>query len=138
MKEAHDHYRVTPAGRAAGENMARLADRAVASLAAEGEPDERCKTCAFRAGTVPNGCAQTQADATKAVIEDVPFTCHQKPGWPCHGWFALRVALKDKIPIGAKCPWEFSPPDEDFETVEKAEAKRERRAEKRRKLAEAS
>lgn len=119
MKEANDHSRVSPEGRALGEQMARLTDKAAATLAAEGEPDERCKSCAFRRGTVPNGCLQTQMDAMKAVIEGVPFLCHQhdRKGTPCHGWFAARVALKraDKargVPFAAKCQWEFSPPDE--------------------------
>ena len=120
MKEAHDHIRVSTEGRALGEQLARLTDKAAATLAAEGEPDERCKSCAFRHGTVPNGCLQTQMDAMKAVVEDVPFLCHQhdRKGMPCHGWFAARVAIDRAerargIPLGVtKCPWEFSPPDE--------------------------
>ena len=84
--EARERNRVTPEGRALGENMVRLTEPAIARLADEGEPDERCKSCAFRLGTVPNGCPQTQLDALKAVIEDVPFMCHQanRAGWPCH------------------------------------------------------
>lgn len=119
MKEAHDHHRVTPEGRALGEQMARLTDHSIAQLAAEGEADERCKSCAFRAGTVPNGCHQTQLDALKCVLEDVPFLCHQadRKGWPCHGWYAARVALgrAEKArgqALNVTCPWEFSPPDE--------------------------
>lgn len=133
MKEAHDHHRVTPEGRAAGEQTARLVEKAIAKL---GEPDERCKTCAFRAGTVPNGCAQTQCDVMKCIIERKPFMCHQDPAMPCFGWYAASVALKGAIPAGATVPWEMSPPDEDFEVVEAAHAKRERRAAKRRQLAE--
>lgn len=118
MHEAHDHHRVTPEGRAAGEQLVRLTEPAIGRLACVGEPDERCKSCAFRLGTVPNGCLQTQLDALKAVVEDVPFLCHQadRKGWPCHGWFAARVAIKEvetiRGPLGMTCPWEFSPPDD--------------------------
>lgn len=108
MKEAHDHSRVSEEGKRAGRWLARVVERAVAALAAEGEADERCKTCAFREGTVPNGCIQTQADALKAVCEGVPFTCHVKRGWPCHGWYAMRVALRGRV---TRVPYEFSPPD---------------------------
>ena len=118
MKEAKDHKRVSPEGKAIGVQVARMTDKAIATLAKEGEPDERCVSCAFRAGTVPNGCAQTQMDVVKAVIEDVPFLCHQayRKGWPCHGWYAARVALnraervKGKFGI-TELPWNFSPPD---------------------------
>ena len=123
MKEAHDHHRVSPEGRRAGAAMAKLADAECRNLAARNqEPDTRCKTCAFRAGAVPNGCAQTMGDAYKAVAEDVPFMCHQKrdaagrPNTVCHGWFALRcIADRMEAATGEKlppAPWEFSPPDE--------------------------
>lgn len=110
MKEATDHSRVTPAGRLAGFQTARLIEPAVADLVRHGEPDERCKSCAGTYGTVPNGCLQTQLDLTKCIVEDVPFLCHQadRKGWPCHAWFAARVHLKDKR---GSVPWEFSPPD---------------------------
>jgi hypothetical protein len=115
MKEAYEHHRVTPEGREMGEQLVRLTEPAIKQLEAEGEPDERCKTCAFRAGTVPNGCPQTQMDAMKAGLEGVPFLCHSHTNGrgeyyaPCWGWFAMRVALKG---AEIKCPWEFSPPDD--------------------------
>jgi uncharacterized protein with PIN domain len=119
VKEAKDRNRVTPEGKAAWFQMVRLTEPAITQLTSEGEPDERCKSCAFRLGTVPNGCIQTQADAMKAVIEGVPFLCHQadRKGWPCHGWFAARVAIQRAekargTKLDVKCPWEFSPPDE--------------------------
>lgn len=118
MKEAHDHKRVTPEGRALGEQLVRLTEPAIEALVAQDEPDERCKSCAFRLGTVPNGCVQTQADALKAVVEDVPFLCHQadKLHQLCHGWYAARWAVRlaeiknGPLPLG-KCPWPFSQPD---------------------------
>ncbi len=87
MKAASDKNRVTPEGKALGEQMVRLTELWIAHLAADGEADERCKSCAFRAGTVPNGCLQTQMDVLKAVIEKVPFLCHQhdREGRICHG-----------------------------------------------------
>lgn len=118
-----DHSRVTPQGKALGAQMVRITEPTIASLAAEGEADERCKSCAFRLGTVPNGCPQTQADALKCVIEGVPFNCHQadRAGQSCHGWFAARVALRraeqargTPMPV-VSCPWEFSPSDEEIE-----------------------
>jgi hypothetical protein len=112
---------VTPEGRALGEQMARMTEPAIAALVAEGEADERCKSCAFRAGTVPNGCLQTQMDVLKSVIEAVQFNCHQhdKQGQACHGWYAARVAVRRAEgargnPLGViECPWPFSAPDED-------------------------
>lgn len=134
MKEAYDHHRVTSEGRAAGEQTAALYDKAEASLGDTADPDERCKTCAFRAGTVPNGCAQTQMDVMKCVVENIPFYCHQDTKRICHGWFTMRCALKGKIPAGTTVPWELSPPDSAMPAIERAEAKRERRAAKRRQL----
>ena len=114
----NDHKRVTLEGRAAGEQIVRMTEPAIAALAADGEPDERCKSCAFRIGTVPNGCIQTQLDALKCVVEGVPFCCHQEDrrGHPCHGWYAARVAVQraEKAQgraLAVTCPWEFSPPD---------------------------
>ena len=113
-----DHSRVTPEGRALGEQMVRMTEPTIRSLERDGEPDERCKSCAFRAGTVPNGCHQTQMDALKAVVDGVPFLCHQadKKGWPCHGWYAARVAIRRAqeargAALAVTCPWDFSPPD---------------------------
>lgn len=120
MKEAHDHHRVTPEGKAMGADMAKLADAEWRALAATGEEDDRCKTCAFRAGTVPNGCPQTQLDAIKAVLEDVPFMCHSHTDSKgrcdriCGGWFAVR-RIADRAEKSGKvlpqAPWEFSPAD---------------------------
>lgn len=115
-----DHGRVSPQGRSLGNRIVRWTQPWVAHLEQQGEPDARCKSCAFRAGTVPNGCLQTQMDVLKAVIEKVPFNCHQhdRQGQICHGWFAARVAMRHAEEIkGAapvmSCPWEFSPSDEE-------------------------
>lgn len=109
-----DHNRVTPEGRAMGEQMARLTEPVIQRLAALGEPDARCKTCAFRAGTVPNGCLQTQLDVFKSVMEQIPFGCHTPGGEPngkvCHGWYAAYIATRHAPPTPV--PWPMSVPDE--------------------------
>ena len=111
MKEAHDRSRVTPLGETLGRQNARLVEKAIAQLESEGEPDERCATCAFRLGTVPNGCEQTQMDALKCVMEGVIFSCHNDPeNRVCHGWYSAW-ATSDKEVV--KCPWPFSKPDEE-------------------------
>jgi hypothetical protein len=114
MKEAYDHNRVTREGREMGANMARLADAECAALAVNhDEPDDRCRTCAFRAGTVPNGCMQTMGDATKAVIDKDGKGRYDRI---CHGWFAVRRVVNRArdagAPLPAAAPWEFSPPDD--------------------------
>jgi len=113
-----NHSRVSPEGKAVGSVMATLADAMCVELERDGEPDTRCKSCALRRGTVPNGCAQTQMDVIKAVSEKVPFMCHQlKKGKRnvCHGWYAVRVLARRREEATGlelpKCEWEFSPPD---------------------------
>jgi hypothetical protein len=135
MKEATDHSRVTPEGRALGEQMARLYDIAERRLGASADPDERCKSCAYRAGTVPNGCAQTQLDISKCLAEAIPFYCHQDLKKLCHGWSTCHIGLYDILPP-IDCDYPLSPPDSQRHIVDAAEAKRERRAAKRRQLAE--
>lgn len=110
-----DHHRVTPEGRALGAQLARLVEPVIHHLAKQGEPDERCKSCAFRAGTVPNGCVQTMADAIKAMLEQKPFLCHvdhyaDGSHKLCAGWLASQWGSADR-PLVA-CPWDFSPPDD--------------------------
>jgi len=136
MKEAHDHHRVSPEGQFLGEQMARLYEIAEQRLGDDADPDERCKTCAFRAGTVPNGCAQTQLDISKCAAEGIPFHCHQHRGQLCHGWVTVRIGLRDQLAGMAELTKDtpLSPPDSEFHIVQAAEVKRERRAEKRRQI----
>lgn len=137
MKEAYDHHRVSLEGRALGEQMARMYDIAAKRLGDEADEGERCKTCAFRAGTVPNGCAQTQLDISKCVAEGIPFYCHQHQGELCHGWVTTRIGLREALPGLAKLTKDtpLSPPDSQRHFVDAAEAKRERKAAQLRELA---
>lgn len=110
-----DHNRVSPPGKALGKEMARFCGVEVKKLIDEGEwtEDERCASCAFRLGTVPNGCLQTQGDAFKCVLEREPFFCHaveQIGGKVCAGWFAMVQSVKGKPKVA--CPWPYSMPDE--------------------------
>jgi hypothetical protein len=136
MKEAHDHHRVSAEGQALGEQMVRLYDIAARRLGDQADEGERCRTCAYRAGTVPNGCAQTQLDISKCTAEGIPFYCHQHRGELCHGWIVTRTGLHDVLPGLAQLTkhTKLSPPDSQRHIVDAAEAKRERRAEKRRQI----
>ncbi|MEI2416148.1 hypothetical protein V8Z80_08180 [Orrella sp. JC864] len=106
--------RPSPEGRMIGEQLARLTDKAEAELLAK-FPDHprRCKSCAFTAGTVPNGCLPTVMDAMKATMEMDPFYCHQpkpgpdgKPTTICAGWSIAISALVDRKPLPT--PWPYS------------------------------
>jgi hypothetical protein len=113
--------RPTDAGRALGRELARLADHAEAeSLTRFPNSGARCRTCAFRLGTVPNGCELTLMDALKAVIEQFPFMCHETIAQGakihcvgngaslCAGWATMISA---PLPDGLRnvvAPWEYS------------------------------
>ena len=110
-----EHNRVCPDGKRLGAEMARLCDQEVKKLIADGEytEDQRCASCAFRLGTVPNGCLQTQMDVMKSVLEQNAFFCHMtdRPGTKvCAGWFASVQAAKKHPKV--ICPWDYSPADE--------------------------
>lgn len=112
--------RVTPEGKALGETMARLAGKAIAHQKQQfPKMKEPCVTCAFRVGTIPNGCPQTQLDALKCVVEGVPFMCHHGTKDAqgnfnefCAGWFAAYAAVSARGGLKMEIPWDFSPPDE--------------------------
>lgn len=97
-------------GKALGAILVKFCEPGIAELEAAGEPDERCKSCAFRLGTFPNGCLTTVQDAIKSVAEPKLFQCHQtdRKGKPCHGWYASRVARRVAGIADAVCPWPYS------------------------------
>ena len=91
----------TDEGRALGVELARLCD---GEETAHPDAPQRCATCAFRAGTDPNGCLPTLMDALKCAMEGVPFYCHERMGELCAGW-RLMIAPKDAM---VAVPWAFT------------------------------
>ena len=105
--------RPTDAGRALGAQLVRLYEPVIAEIAAMGEPDERCATCALRPGTLPNGCETTLMDVLKCAMEgEVDFMCHDhhRKGLQCHGYFAMRFAHGGEKVV--TMPWPFSYEDD--------------------------
>lgn len=84
--------RPTPEGRELGAEVARLADRALKDAVARFEEfPERCKSCAFRGGTVPNGCPPTLLTAIECCARREIFMCHEQDHL-CVGWAAIALA----------------------------------------------
>lgn len=103
--------RPTEEGRELGAHLARFADDAVRSLKADGvDVPERCASCAFRQGSVPNGCAPTLMDALKCLLEGKTFFCHcgsADAPHACAGYAAIVAADGDRsTPVRA--PWSFT------------------------------
>lgn len=118
--------RVSKDGQMLGKLTAALAEQGQRQLAAQGLSnlalpamrDEMCPSCACRAGTVPNGCLQTQLDLLKCTIEGKPFLCHApRDGKMCAGWVGVRAAhVANPLPKQVQeltAAWEYSPPDPD-------------------------
>lgn len=112
--------RPEPAGHELGSRLARFFDDAAPRFMLRfGALPGRCKSCAFRAGTFPNGCVTTVMDALKCAVEHEPFYCHERPdpdGSPsklCAGW-AVLVTTSDGPP--GRTFWKFS--DEYSDQVE--------------------
>lgn len=99
----------TPEGRELGAHLVRLVEPDIAKLVEQGVADLRCTTCAFRAGTMPNGCPTTVMDALKCAMEGVPFYCHERklPNGErdfCAGWYAWRES-SGWTKVKAFWPW---------------------------------
>lgn len=76
----------TPEGRELGSHLARFADIEAKRCGR----DERCATCAFRAGAhLANGSPETLMSALKCAVEREPFWCHEADK-PCSGWLLMR------------------------------------------------
>lgn len=106
-------------GRAVGAELARLTGDATA-----GAP--MCASCAFKPGTVPNGCITSVADAMKCVFEGERFWCHhdKKNGDPtrvCAGWKASVIDFLAKGGSFSELSWPYT-------TDKEAMAEFERRA----------
>lgn len=87
----------TEEGRELGREMARLCDGEIAKRGR----DDRCGTCAFRAGDhLANGSPGTLMDALKCAIEREPFWCHEHDR-PCAGWVVMKWPKGDEL----VAPW---------------------------------
>ena len=97
--------RPTPEGRELGAHIARLCDQEEAKQAKMLRPTipERCRTCAFRAGTVPNGCGPSLMDALKCAAGGGDFLCHEhgRKGQLCAGFQMMRF----DNPVEVDWPW---------------------------------
>lgn len=91
--------RPTPEGRECGAQLSELFDDADQTRTVM---RQRCTTCAFRLGTIPNGCEATVMDALKCVVEGLQFNCHEQQGKACAGWLTMR--LKEPKTV----PWPYS------------------------------
>ena len=100
----------TPQGRELGEALASFVDVEIAALESAGNPvPVRCAECAFRRGTVPNGCVPTLMDAVKTLFEgEIGFDCHLpgREGVPCGGYQILAQADAGGDRVSA--PWQYS------------------------------
>lgn len=102
--------RPTPEGIALGKELARLTDRAEdAGKSKFPNAKSRCGTCAYRLGTIPNGCVETVMDALKCALEFRTFMCHEtmvkgECQEPCQGWLILCSASKGRTQVG----WKYS------------------------------
>lgn len=94
-------------GRELGAHLARFADQEAAAMQARaGCAPERCGTCAFRAGTVPNAMPGTLMDALHCIMEGRTFHCHERPhegDRACAGYLLLRDA--DAPAVVLDWPW---------------------------------
>lgn len=97
--------RPTPEGEELGRELVRLIEPDVKRLEAEGVPDARCSSCAFRLGTIPNGCPTTLMDALKCIMEGDPFYCHMGDKPLCHGWLTSRANTPGE---SRPAPWDFT------------------------------
>lgn len=119
------HPRVTDEGIALGLFMSKLAELGRKLLKTKGLEldlpvmrDDMCASCACRAGTIPNGCLQTQFDILKTVIDGKKFLCHAPlDGRLCTGWVYARAAhAANPIPQEMQAlieQYEYSPPDDE-------------------------
>jgi uncharacterized Zn-binding protein involved in type VI secretion len=104
------------AARLAELGRARLSEMGLDNVKAPNLRDGMCKTCACQAGSVPNGCPQTQMDFLKAAAEGKPFLCHSPmDGRICTGWVRVRAELvANPLPPQAMdllAKHQYSPPD---------------------------
>ncbi len=98
----------TELGWEAGKHIARFYDVEFAKQKEvfPNQKDKRCGSCAFREGTIPNGCESSIMDALKCVIEMKEFGCHEAER-NCFGWLILATSIPEDFPL-KEVRWEFS------------------------------
>ena len=94
--------RPTPEGLELGSELVRLIEPVIKRIFWDTDP--RCSSCAFRAGTIPNGCPTTLMDALKCAMEGDPFYCHMGEKPLCAGWVAMRDGMDGVRPV----PWAYT------------------------------
>jgi hypothetical protein len=90
----------------AGKELARIFQPAIESFEAIPDMPHRCKTCAFRLGTIPNQTLPTVMDAVKCIAEKEDFFCHTDTDQLCVGYVAAAVASQNTPFV--KAPWSYS------------------------------
>jgi hypothetical protein len=96
-------------GRVFGAALAKMADDIAAN---HSEIPERCKTCAFREGTIPNQMAGTLMQALNCVTGADPddFACHHsldaagRPTRLCNGYLLLAMLATPEQLVAALTP----------------------------------
>lgn len=108
MSEQLVPNRPCEAGRKIGAELARLTEAALAERKKKfPNHKEPCGTCAFRRGTIPNGCLATVMDAMKCAVEgSAEFMCHEQKGQVCTGFFILESDRSHAPQV--KVPWKYS------------------------------
>ena len=94
----------TDEGRECGAMLGLMTDKAEAEVRIKfPNHSGRCKSCAFRSGTFPNGCPETLIQAIACVVSGEPFFCHQQldahgePEDICAGWLIAVTVADDKL-----------------------------------------
>jgi hypothetical protein len=79
--------------------MARLCDAELS-----GKPDNRCSSCAFRAGDhVANGSPETLMTALKCAAEGEVFWCHEHDR-ACAAWAIMSFPKEARVEVA----WEYA------------------------------
>ena len=90
--------RPTPEGIELGKEFVRMLGPDIERLENMGVIPERCKSCALRLGTIPNGCPQTLMDFMECTRgDDTDFLCHTD-GQLCSGFMAAKIVeIENKV-----------------------------------------
>jgi len=85
-------------GESLGKEVARLTDSALLELKKDfPNQQERCKSCAFRLGTLPNRSLATLHDAIKCLNEYIPFMCHEDSGKSLCAGYSIAMSSFEQV-----------------------------------------